>query len=81
MVHLPMSRQDMTHYLGLTIETVSRTLSRFRRLGLIDLIGWQHVVLRRVALLRDLADGVASPMPESARFARQAPDRAIEALA
>ena len=80
MVHLPMSRQDMADYLGLTIETVSRTVSRFRRLGLIDLIGRQHVALRRVARLRELAEGL-SEMPECSRFDRRAPGAAIEALA
>jgi CRP/FNR family transcriptional regulator len=57
MVHLPMSRQDMADYLGLTIETVSRTLSRFRRDGLIGLEGRQQVELRQLARLEALADG------------------------
>jgi CRP/FNR family transcriptional regulator len=57
-VHLPMSRQDMADYLGLTIETVSRTVSRFRRLGLIGLIGRRHVALRRIDRLSELADGL-----------------------
>jgi CRP/FNR family transcriptional regulator len=63
-VHLPMSRQDMADYLGLTIETVSRTMSRFRRLGLIGLIGRRHVALRRIDRLSELADGLAGdPSP------------------
>ena len=35
---LPMSRQQIASYLGLTIETVSRTLTQFARSGLIELL-------------------------------------------
>ena len=34
---LAMSRTDIGNYLGLTVETVSRTLSRFGKSGLIEL--------------------------------------------
>jgi CRP/FNR family transcriptional regulator len=36
-VELPMNRSDVADYLGLTVETVSRTLSGLRRKGVIDL--------------------------------------------
>jgi DNA-binding transcriptional ArsR family regulator len=52
-----MSRQDMADYLGLTIETVSRTLTRFKNAGLIALPCRQHVALRAPDRLRSLADG------------------------
>jgi len=50
-IALPMSRQDMADYLGLTIETVSRTLSQFERDGLISIPNARQIrVLSREAL-------------------------------
>lgn len=45
---LPMSRRDIADYLGLTLETVSRSLSRLHELGIIDFIGSNR---RQIALL------------------------------
>lgn len=50
-VELTMSRQDIADYLGLTIETVSRTLTQFQDDAAIELPSSRRVVLRnRVAL-------------------------------
>ena len=52
-VELPMSRQDIADYLGLTIETVSRTLTQLERTAAIELPTSRRVVLRnRGALSR-----------------------------
>lgn len=45
-IRLPMSRCDIADYLGLTLETVSRTLHRLQVLGLIDLISARLILLR-----------------------------------
>ena len=55
-VDLAMTRQDIADYLGLTIETVSRTLSQFERERLIALPSIRHVVLRNRHALQDLVD-------------------------
>lgn len=54
-VDLPMSRIDIADYLGLTIETVSRTLNEFQRTGLIDLPRYRHVRLCNSRLLDAMA--------------------------
>lgn len=52
-VELPMSRQDIADYLGLTIETVSRTLTQFGLAKAIELPSSRSIVLRnRGALAR-----------------------------
>ncbi len=42
-IDVPMSRQDMGDYLGLTIETVSRTLTRFKESGAIRMHSLRHM--------------------------------------
>jgi len=52
-VELPMSRRDIADYLGLTIETVSRTLTQLEKGGAIAVPSSRRVVLRnRAALTR-----------------------------
>jgi CRP/FNR family nitrogen fixation transcriptional regulator len=52
-VELPMSRQDIADYLGLTIETVSRTLTQLEHDAAIALPSSRRIVLRnRSALSR-----------------------------
>jgi CRP/FNR family nitrogen fixation transcriptional regulator len=54
---LPMSRLDIADYLGLTIETVSRGISQFKRQQLITVSGAHQVVLKDVEALESLASG------------------------
>ena len=53
--NLAMTRQDIADYLGLTIETVSRSLSQFERDGLIALDNARQVRLTNIAALQGLA--------------------------
>ncbi|MGL5114440.1 MAG: Crp/Fnr family transcriptional regulator [Beijerinckiaceae bacterium] len=56
-VLLPMKRVDIADYLGLTIETVSRTFTIFRTAGLICLEQSNIVVFKDLKRLRQLAAG------------------------
>lgn len=56
-VPVPMSRLDMADYLGLTIETVSRTLTAMKKEGLIALPTAALVELLAPEVLRAVADG------------------------
>ena len=53
-VELTMSRQDIADYLGLTIETVSRTLTQLEHSSAIELPTSRRVVLRNRATLSRL---------------------------
>jgi CRP/FNR family transcriptional regulator, nitrogen fixation regulation protein len=53
-VELPMSRQDIADYLGLTIETVSRTLTTLENAAAIELPSSRRIVLRNRSALNRL---------------------------
>ncbi len=55
-VDLPMGRQDIADYLGLTIETVSRMLTQLQRSHLIDMPHSRQVVLLDRDALMDLSE-------------------------
>ena len=55
---LPMTRSDIADYLGLTIETVSRTLTRLRTERLIEVPTPAEVVIRDRPALESLAGGL-----------------------
>jgi len=49
---LPMTRQDIADYLGLTIETVCRVLTAFKRKGIIDIPDRHSIVVCDAGALR-----------------------------
>jgi CRP/FNR family transcriptional regulator, nitrogen fixation regulation protein len=51
-IELPMSRQDIADYLGLTIETVSRTFSSLETAAVIEVLTSRRIVLRNRYKLR-----------------------------
>ena len=54
---LPLSRQDIADYLGLTIETTCRALSELKRQGIIDAPSRRRIVIRDLAGLQAIAEG------------------------
>ncbi|PIV72813.1 MAG: transcriptional regulator [Rhodobacteraceae bacterium CG17_big_fil_post_rev_8_21_14_2_50_65_11] len=50
---LPLTREAMADYLGLTLETVSRQMSALRRDGVIELQGKRHILVPSVEALMD----------------------------
>ena len=60
-LHLPMSRTDIADYLGLTVETVSRTFTRLRKMGAIRLGESGRHVKCDLDWLRRLTDAEDGP--------------------
>jgi CRP/FNR family transcriptional regulator, nitrogen fixation regulation protein len=54
-IELPMGRRDIADYLGLTVETVSRTFTHLEKMALIALPMSRRIVLRNRAALEQLA--------------------------
>ncbi|MCD2177442.1 Crp/Fnr family transcriptional regulator [Rhizobium sp. C1] len=54
---LYLTRNDLADWLGLTVETVSRTLNQFKRTGMIDYAHAEIVTLTRPEQLKALASG------------------------
>lgn len=50
---VPMTRQDIADYLGLTIETVCRVLTALKRDGVIDIPSRHTITVRNAAALRN----------------------------
>jgi CRP-like cAMP-binding protein len=55
-IELPMSRQDIADYLGLTIETVSRTLTALETCAAIEVPASRRIVLRNRSALNRMND-------------------------
>ena len=55
---LPMTRGDIADYLGLTIETVSRTLTKLRGEGLIEIPNASDIVIKKRVAMEEIAGGM-----------------------
>lgn len=53
---LPMKRADIADFLGVTIETVSRTMTKLRKAGIINLPDPHSVCVCKLPALRNLAE-------------------------
>lgn len=57
---LPLGRQDIADYLGLTIETTCRALSDLKRRRIIETPCRRQVVVRDIGCLKAIAEGLAA---------------------
>lgn len=55
-INLPLNREQIASYCGITRETVSRRLSKFNKLGIIELKGNKGLIIKDKEALLDLAE-------------------------
>ncbi|WP_410511882.1 Crp/Fnr family transcriptional regulator [Paenibacillus sp. BR2-3] len=55
-INLPLSREELANYVGVTRETISRKFSKFEELGIIELIGNKQMILKDRATLEQYID-------------------------
>lgn len=53
-IELPLSREEMANYIGVTRETMSRKLTSMEEEGVIELVGNKKIVIRDIEALGDL---------------------------
>lgn len=53
LIHLPITREEIASYVGVTRETISRKLSKFEDLGLISLVGNKQLLVKDESALLD----------------------------
>lgn len=80
--NLRMTRQEIGNYLGLTLETVSRTLSAFNAIGLIS-VDQRAIVLHDIQALKTLRRLPPSRVraKQDAKLQKQAADAELQAVA
>ena len=55
LIDLPLTREELADYLGLTLETVSRQISALRREGVLDLVGKRGISVPDFDALQEIA--------------------------
>lgn len=55
-IKLPINREEMANYAGVTRETISRKLSKFEELNIIELVGNKMIIVKDEDALKELAE-------------------------
>ncbi len=53
---LPLTRADLADYLGLTLETVSRQMTKLKSIGVIELVDNREIIVPDISMLEKIAD-------------------------